>query len=179
MNCDHARDLILTDYIDTEISPEDKRELLQHLVDCESCRALLSCAEGSLVDPFAGAARFSPPPELAERVFQRIDAPAEDLAPVSWVQRLRSLFLPPQRAVALVLVGGMAVSLFLVTPEVPPLAGPRALSPSEQAVLSLMEDSTVATANLVRRISFETPLEKIFLSGNFFEDGDGQTGEGQ
>ncbi|RCK79643.1 MAG: hypothetical protein OZSIB_4115 [Candidatus Ozemobacter sibiricus] len=68
MNCEHWRDLILTDHLDGEIAPADREALNAHVAVCPACRELMEQAPAALIEPFARLERVAPPPAVWEKI---------------------------------------------------------------------------------------------------------------
>lgn len=72
MNCPKIQELILTDYIDGEITEEKKREVEQHLLHCAGCREYAAAARKSAVEPFLVEKQVVPPEGLWARIEEKI-----------------------------------------------------------------------------------------------------------
>ena len=97
MTCEGLKDILLTDYLDGELS-EDVRELIdEHLKECVSCRELLSAAK--LKDDLL-AEEFDREPSMLvwARIEEELDRPAFSLEP--FFQGVRQWINPPRVALA-------------------------------------------------------------------------------
>jgi len=169
MNCDQARELILTDAIDAEISMDDKRELLTHLVACESCRLLMDRAEADLMTPFEQAGRLVPPPELWRNIERELDRTAlqtdseTGVAGPGFFARLRHLIPQAVRPFALATAVLLIAALFSFYHPEPPMRTAARLSPAASALMLICERDSAFEEALVRNIQFDTPIEKLFF----------------
>lgn len=83
MKCEKIRDLILTDFLDDQLSSGIKKKVESHLDQCVQCREFLHSLQEAAVLPFKQAQESLPP----EFVWQRIKAgisgiPLPERAPV-------------------------------------------------------------------------------------------------
>jgi len=70
--CDQYKDLILTDYIDRQLSQEVSSELENHLLDCSDCRIFLKEVKNNKT-PFQQAFQEQVPGELWDTIKQKIE----------------------------------------------------------------------------------------------------------
>ncbi|MBF0502574.1 MAG: zf-HC2 domain-containing protein [Candidatus Riflebacteria bacterium] len=68
MNCESCKDLLLTEYIDNEITPVLKDEVDAHLQTCMECRLFHCRIEHEILNPFLGADSVTPPRDLWQNV---------------------------------------------------------------------------------------------------------------
>jgi predicted anti-sigma-YlaC factor YlaD len=68
MNCKSIQEKLLTDFIDQELDPKDKKEILDHLAQCPDCRLFWETAKKNLADPFENI----PEQDVPESVWQNI-----------------------------------------------------------------------------------------------------------
>lgn len=106
MNCERYLDL-LSARLDGALTQEEERELMQHLQDCDACRAIARELE-DIHSALADATRVQPPKELAQGVMERIRA--QRTARRTSVRRLGTL------AAALVLCVGLYPLLRAMSP---------------------------------------------------------------
>jgi hypothetical protein len=76
MKCSDARNVI-SPYIDDELPPHQKSELLDHIESCQACREELTALLG-LHGLFAGAERFDAPPGFVTRVMAGVETHVEE-----------------------------------------------------------------------------------------------------
>lgn len=72
MNCQKARDLILTDQIDGELNRARQDELDKHMLSCPACREFEMSARKNLSGIFANTKNAEPPVYLWEGIKDRI-----------------------------------------------------------------------------------------------------------
>jgi anti-sigma factor RsiW len=78
MDCKRIRDLILTDYIDDELSAGLQEEINEHLKACSECKQLVQDLRQAAVKPFKGLAQMCPPESVWEGIREKITKkPAE------------------------------------------------------------------------------------------------------
>ncbi len=112
MNCQIAKELIKTDYIDGRLSLQKETELLTHLEQCPSCRKLAEEMQ-SLRESFCSMEREVPPHFIWENIKTSISYVSRRrvLLDVLFYLRdvFRNVYLRPIVAVflVLVLVGGL------------------------------------------------------------------------
>jgi anti-sigma-K factor RskA len=112
MNCERTQELILTDYLDGQLSIEHKKQIDGHLANCQACSAFVAAARQAVFEPFAAAERLKP----SDSVWAGIEAAIEDehrKADV-WTDLWENLkswgFVPrPVMAAALVMVTVLAI----------------------------------------------------------------------
>jgi len=61
MNCERIEELILTDYLDGQLSAEQKKNIDVHLSRCPNCQAYLRAAQKVAFEPFANVEKLEPP----------------------------------------------------------------------------------------------------------------------
>ncbi|MGD2080998.1 MAG: zf-HC2 domain-containing protein [Nitrospirota bacterium] len=134
MRCDETRDR-LSEYLDGELPPGERRGVEQHLAACEGCRKELSELEATL-GHLDSLSEVEPPPFYTQGVMRRV---REEARPGPGL--LGRLFFPlrvklPAEALALALVAVVAIYVFkAMGPEV-------TMKPEEVA----MKPPTVASA---------------------------------
>ena len=72
MNCEKARDLLLTDYWDDCIDPALKQELEAHLAACGGCRDYCQAASRAAMSAASALSREDIPAGLQEKVMSRV-----------------------------------------------------------------------------------------------------------
>ena len=77
MKCERAREFILTDHVDGELSSECRREVDDHLRTCAACRELEHLVREKISRPLNIATRETPPAYLWEGIRERITSDAE------------------------------------------------------------------------------------------------------
>jgi len=74
MNCNHVRDLILTDYLDDRLSGTVLNEVKDHLSKCLACREFERVARQAALEPFEGLSMAPVPEEVWQNVRERVMA---------------------------------------------------------------------------------------------------------
>lgn len=162
MKCENAKDLLLTDYQDKELSGEKRGELEGHLTSCSGCRAFLRQAQEALAVSFRDLPRLEPPKELWSKIEARLDEESargpfwEDLKErVAAIWPRKTLWVPAL---------GLAASLIAVglwrQPTLQPVA--KTETPPELGVLTGWPEET-AQAPAEESDEYGTPIEEYFL----------------
>ena len=159
MNCD-AFDARLSDYMEGELSPSDRRALEAHLASCLRCAALARDLEG-----IRAAANvlpeLTPSRDLWDGIAAKIEAPVMPI--VQWAPvvvlpstRRRSLDRLRLAAVAAALVAVTAGVTYMLT-----VAGSRYGNPSSQTAIATSHDSqrTPDSVGASRDVAPSTPLQ--------------------
>lgn len=120
MRCREAKDLILTDYVDGELSEGRGREIKRHLNTCASCRAFEANAHKNISAPFGLINKEEAPQYLWEGIRERIYSKdkarfgviSDTVESIRWA--LAPLFRIPRpivafAAAAMIIVGLLAV----------------------------------------------------------------------
>ncbi|MBU1062281.1 MAG: zf-HC2 domain-containing protein [Candidatus Omnitrophica bacterium] len=117
MNCRRVKDMILTDYSDREIEP-DQRELIEkHLAQCKTCRAFASMVRRSAIEPFIKAEPQKPLDSVWHRIKEKIEAETRQEARPYSIPNLKDklktfIYIPrPVFTVAIVMVLVIALSV--------------------------------------------------------------------
>jgi predicted anti-sigma-YlaC factor YlaD len=105
MDCKKIRDLIATDYIDTELSVALQKEIRQHLDSCGACRQFEQALRKASVEPFKTAKEIKPPDFVWERIKEGIQVRERG----SLLDYLRGLLSRPRPVFAL----GTALAAFI------------------------------------------------------------------
>jgi len=117
MNCKKIKELILTDYIDNEMSSEEKIRLNIHFARCPGCRKFFDTAKNTVVKPFADAKRIVLPEFIWSRVKESIMAGQQKKAGflVGVLEKLKPFFYIPRPALAVSTIMALAVIAVLTT----------------------------------------------------------------
>jgi anti-sigma factor RsiW len=114
MKCRHARKMI-SQYVDDELSPGERRDFDSHIKGCASCRNELE-ETGALHELFASALRFPAPYGFSTRVLANLDE--KEGARAQGILGFRPFFLrAAQIAFALVVMTVGVISGNLLLPE--------------------------------------------------------------
>lgn len=165
MDCEKARELILTDYIDNEMNDGERKLLTIHFSRCHECKEFFDTVMNTTVKPFASAKKVEPPESIWERVKEAITA-EEQKKPgfvASVLEKLKSGFYIPKPALvmstimALVLIMALTTTLKFSNKEV------LETNREEQAEYSTYSIETPVGALLNNDDGFGTCVEKYFL----------------
>ena len=74
MNCKKIQDLILTDYLDDQISEKEKRPIEEHLSHCRFCRDFAAAARKVGAGLFTNLDKVGPPEFVWRRIRENIIA---------------------------------------------------------------------------------------------------------
>ncbi len=111
MNCEKAREIILTDYLDGELTDAGKAPILEHLRGCPACREFETRVKATAIAPFAQAPRVEPPARLWKDIRMAIEARPKFF--LFGLRRPRSIFaLSSAFAIALIVLLGAASPRF-------------------------------------------------------------------
>ncbi len=112
MKCKQVQEWILTDYLDGEMSLQDKNVLESHLKTCATCREFASAVKKISMEPFQDLRKENPPDVVWSRIKESILFPHEEQEPF-WKKflegRRESWVFKPQPAFAM----GLVVVLFI------------------------------------------------------------------
>ncbi|OGS18501.1 MAG: hypothetical protein A2219_03660 [Elusimicrobia bacterium RIFOXYA2_FULL_50_26] len=68
MDCNKIRELLLTDYVDNELTRSLNADVDSHLAACPQCAEFLKKVKSAATAPFEHAPRATPPPEIWNRI---------------------------------------------------------------------------------------------------------------
>ena len=121
MPCEHFQELLLTDYLDQELSAQQRSLLDAHLAQCPECRAFAEKAQQVAVEPFKRLERLEPSPQLWANIKEAIERvgpqPAVQGEGVDIWEKVKQLFYFPRPALALLSTVLMIVMLLAVLPK--------------------------------------------------------------
>jgi len=114
MNCERIQELVLTDYLDGQLTPAQKQHIDGHLHECPQCRAFVQAAHQTAFEPFLHAEQLKPSESVWQTIQESIEAENAKINIFEnlW-EKLKSLTLVPNPAVVLatvvtfLAVGGM------------------------------------------------------------------------
>lgn len=165
MNCKKIKELILTDYIDNQMSDEDKIRLDIHFAHCHGCKEFFETVKRTLVEPFANAKKIEPPEFIWHRVKEAIIAKQQKkLSFVAGIlEKLKFVFSIPKPALAL--SSGMVLFLIVMLTATLKFSDNETLENNgeEQAEYSTYSIDLPASALLNNDGGFGTSVEKYFL----------------
>jgi len=118
MKCKKVKDMILTDYSDKEIKPEQRELIEKHLAQCKACREFASMVRKSAMDPFRKVKTQRPLDSIWHRIKETVEVEAQQETrpyPVpNLIDKLKNfIYIPrPVFAVATVMVAVLALGIF-------------------------------------------------------------------
>jgi anti-sigma factor RsiW len=122
MNCDYIQDLILTDYLDGEVSPETKAQIEQHTAECAECRTFLFAALQTTIKPLSNAEKAF---EAKEEVWNKIQTQIEEEqvqrpSVLEYLSRgFKTFFAVPRAGVAFsaVIIALLTAAIYFQSPQ--------------------------------------------------------------
>lgn len=94
MNCNDAKDIVLTEFIDQEADELTNAELASHLNSCAECQQFAAEVKGKLVQPFADLELQDPPQEIWNNIEETINPEVKSLGIWGALKRLARLPRP-------------------------------------------------------------------------------------
>jgi hypothetical protein len=165
MTCEEVQE-ILSEYLEGLLSPERAGAVQSHLTSCPRCQTgLQALAEAKRA--VAGLPVIEPPPGFSQRVMSRVREEAER------PNLFHRLFFPmrikiPIHALALLLVGGIAVYLYQTHRPVQPLAT-KSIPPTPELRAKIEQDAPAAPQP-ERKESFAPPPMEEKLKENAMDE---------
>lgn len=167
MKCEQFQELILTDYLDEQLTAGRKAAVEGHLSSCEDCRQLAEAARKLAVEPFRHAGKVTlSQEEVWRRVKDKIlsETPGQRTNPVAeFLEKLKDLLAVPNPAfsAAMALIMILAAGLFVVTFR----------QPEQYVRVPVLEETTQSIAYVINEIAGEddanggygTAIEEYFL----------------
>ena len=101
MKCNDWQDLILTDYLDDQMSKERTIQLEEHLSTCQECREFVAHARKAVIEPFENAEKAQPSEKVWHNIKDAIGEEQEAEEFVSLWDRIRAIIFIPKPAMAL------------------------------------------------------------------------------
>ena len=113
MKCHEWQDLILTDYLDDQMSKEQTAQLEEHLIACRECREFAVDARKAVIEPFEHAQKVEPSEQVWQNIKEVISEEQESEGSVSLWDRLKEIvFIPkPAMAFATVIIALLAATV--------------------------------------------------------------------
>lgn len=102
MKCETIQNLIITDYLDHEVSSLERSTVEQHLVSCPSCRVFLEESKKMTVEPFLKTEDANLPKEEIWQTIQEKIEKEQTISPVTshpfvdLLENLKNVFYRPQ-----------------------------------------------------------------------------------
>ena len=117
MDCNKARDLMLTDYLDDQMGEKEKARLEEHIARCPECRKVSLIAKKVEAELFLGAERANVPEYLWRRVRETILAEENRKKTFADAifERLKTLLYIPKPALAILTVVVLLLAIGTVT----------------------------------------------------------------
>jgi anti-sigma factor RsiW len=78
MNCNEIRDIIITDYVDNEMSAKTRGEMELHLSICDGCHSFKEAVMSGVVASLRSAEAANPPEALWFKVKNRIERSVQE-----------------------------------------------------------------------------------------------------
>jgi predicted anti-sigma-YlaC factor YlaD len=165
MNCEKIKELILTDYIDNEMSDEVRIRLNIHFANCHKCKEFLETVKNTVVSPFTNVKKVEPSGFLWYRLKEAIIAQQRKKPGLvtGILERLRPVFYIPKPALVMSTV--MVLVFVVVLTNTLRLSDKEKLESSRetQAEYSVYSIETPVSALLNNDNGFGTLVEKYFL----------------
>lgn len=165
MKCKEIQELILTDYLDNEVTPLLKVEIEQHLVGCTACREFESAAKKAVIEPFRNPARPNPTDSVWQNIRERIETgenqtvnPSADI-----MGRIKSFLFAPKPALVTATV--MALLLLAVIWIKPPSENKDIINPNIEEQIDYMAYLVEGSNQLSmdQGEGYGTSIEEFFL----------------
>lgn len=114
MKCKEFQDLIITEYVDGEISPDNLNLVNEHIDNCNTCRQFRDAVVNIAVEPFKNINKADVPEFIWERINEKIQQKNKSLLN-NWFETIRNLFKFPRLAIATVSISvALLVSLIFI-----------------------------------------------------------------
>lgn len=112
MKCDNIKDLLMTDYLDNEVSEETRRVVQEHLHICDACAQFEQHLKLKIVEPFKRASIIEPPAHLWEKIKHEIEYTVSQSTGTNFLKEAVKLFRKPVFAASLALTAMLIVFTF-------------------------------------------------------------------
>ena len=115
MNCEKIKELILTDYIDNQMSRQEKMRLDMHLARCQGCKEFLETVKNTVIEPFADAKELVPPEFIWQRIKETIISERQETRSfvAGILGKLRLIFSIPRSALAMSTITAITLIVML------------------------------------------------------------------
>jgi len=115
MNCKKIQELILTDYLDDQISDDWRPRIKIHFARCNQCKEFFEAARKAVAEPFVNVNKINPPEFIWQRVKETIMAEQQKKTSLvaSFLEKLKSISYAPKPAFAIAMT--MAMVILVVT----------------------------------------------------------------
>ncbi len=160
MNCKSIQELLLTDYVDGEMSDSERKIIDDHLKSCQKCEEFALLAKKVGVDSFSDTERVSPSENVWQRIKMQVSSSSEKcniFNNIFSLENIKNAFalMRPRLVLASILFVVLSTTLFIKVSE-----QNLALKQEEQVVVYL---ATLSEDDDSFDEDFETNIEKYFL----------------
>jgi len=104
MKCNDWQDLILTDYLDDQMSKEQTIQLEEHMSACQECREFVAHTRKAVIEPFEHVQKTEPSEQIWQNIKEAISEERESEDFVSLWDRFKEIVFIPKPAMAFVTV---------------------------------------------------------------------------
>lgn len=156
MNCKKIKELILTDYIDNEMSDKERMYFNIHLARCPRCREFVDAVKNAVVKPFTNVKKIDPPKSIWIRVKESIMVEQQEKLGfiTSISEKLKNVFYIPTLALAVSTIMALVIIATLTTTS---------RFSNEEALKTGREDQSEYSA-----YSIETPVGAVLNNDGGF-----------
>ena len=167
MKCEQIKELIITNYIDGEISTSIQNEIKTHLITCSDCRQFEQAIRLSAIEPLKNAKREKVPEEVWHKIKKVIEKKDEKVTLKDIVYNLRTFIRARRPALALATV--TTVILIVLIIQKMPFEKPSALNTYLEEQVEFLANLNGANGNGENGSSdivysgLGTDIEKYFL----------------
>lgn len=115
MNCKKVKELILTDYLDGQVSEQQKKQIEKHLASCGPCKEYELLAKKTVIEPFNNAERLRPSEAVWHKIKEHIEEEEQELTSpfADLIRRIKSFLYVPKPALVVATI--IVVLLVIVT----------------------------------------------------------------
>jgi anti-sigma factor RsiW len=160
MKCERIQDLILTDYLDGQLSADQARHIDGHLAQCAACAAFAQTARAAAFEPFRHAGMLTPPDAVWMNIKESIAVQEErsNVFAELW-EKVRSLSAFPKPAFAVATV----LALLLGTAVFNPVRLSQEASVTDQGEYLDSLSTVPGELSFNEGSGFDTAVERYFL----------------
>ena len=123
MNCNKVQELLMTDYLDGELKPENEDGVKKHLETCSQCKAFEQTLRQNVVEPFKNLEEIQPPPSVWTKIHATITEEEQkkrqgEFNWLDWLkEKLNLIFLFPRPAYTLATICVIAILVTTFMPK--------------------------------------------------------------
>lgn len=161
MKCKRIQELILTDYVDDQLSGEWRQFVDDHLTNCPHCRKFAQAVKAT-VQPFSQAEKMNPPEDLWPRIKQAIEAErisAETEWIETFIRNLTHVFSVPKAVLAMMVM--LIIMASVSTVVIRNAVSNKNASEQMDYLVSLVQPSGASAVS--EEEGLETFIEQYFL----------------